>query len=112
MSTDAVSRRQFATRMAAAGAALPLLAMPMPPAQADEKAEPDPPGPLVQPPAMSHLLLEVIKQKYPTGLSAEHEAPILKAIERNLARSRTLSLFPLSNADEPTTTFAAWRADG
>jgi hypothetical protein len=55
------------------------------------------------------LLLELIKREYPKNLEDEHLAHIRRELEQQQSRSRVLSAFPLTNADEPAPVFRAWR---
>lgn len=58
------------------------------------------------------LLLVLVKQADPDRLKSEHLDQLRLDLELNLLRSAVLSGFPLTNADEPAPTFAAWRAEG
>lgn len=56
------------------------------------------------------LLLEMVQQGEKRKLEPEQLAAIRRDLERQLVRSRIMSRFPLTNADEPGVHFAAWRA--
>jgi hypothetical protein len=53
-----------------------------------------------------------LEQLYPDNLTDEHRAALKQRLERQAIRSRMLSSFKLTNADEPATMFAAYRAEG
>lgn len=58
------------------------------------------------------LYLALIASFDPEHLTAAHLAALRDEVAANLSASRTLSNFPLTNADEPAPVFAAWRAEG
>lgn len=58
------------------------------------------------------LYLAMIARLDAERLTAEHLAALRDEVAGNLSASRTLSAFPLTNADEPAPVFAAWRAEG
>lgn len=58
------------------------------------------------------LYLALVKQLDPQRLQPEHLKKIRDDIAAQLVRSKRLSNFPLTNADEPAPVFAAWRAGG
>jgi hypothetical protein len=57
------------------------------------------------------LILELVKREYPKNLNEQHLTHIRREIEQQQARSRVLSAFPLTNADEPAPVFRAYRKD-
>lgn len=58
------------------------------------------------------LLLDLIRRVDPERLKSEHLEQLRGDVELNLRRSKTLSAFALTNADEPAPVFAAWRSEG
>lgn len=58
------------------------------------------------------LYLALIARFDADHLTAEHLAALRDEVAANLTTSRTLSAYPLTNADEPAPVFAAWRAEG
>lgn len=112
MSRPAVNRRTFAKQLAAGSLAAGPLAVGIPLA-ADEPAKPQtPPAPQPQPPAPAELVLKLLAQFYPRPLDEAQQAEVLRQIAEDQARSKILSSFPLTNADEPAPVFAAWRSEG
>ena len=105
-----VNRRTFAKHLAAGAiASAPAAALSAGEPVDDNKPEPTGAGP--NPPAPADLLLELIKRHYPTNLDDAKLAQIRGQIEHHMARSKVLSTFPLTNADEPAPVFTAWRAE-
>ena len=102
MSRPAVNRRTFAKQLAAGSLAAGPLAIGVPLA-ADEPAQPQ------TPPA--ELVLKLLAQFYPHPLDEAQQAEVLRQIAEDQARSKILSSFPLTNADEPASVFAAWRSE-
>ena len=102
MQKTTVDRRQFA-RCLTAGV---LGSLPAAAAAAEEK--PDEQPKLAAP---AELILDLVKQRYPQRLEEEHLALIRRDIESALNRSRLLSSFPLTNADEPAFVFSAYRKE-
>ncbi|HEV3022609.1 MAG TPA: hypothetical protein VGX76_09075 [Pirellulales bacterium] len=106
-----VDRRTFAKYLAAGAIAVaPAAAL-----RADEpanEAKPDPPPTKADPQAPADLVLALVKQQYPKNLDDAKLAQIRGQIEHQMSRSRVLSSFPLTNADEPAPVFAAWRMEG
>jgi hypothetical protein len=103
MENARVGRRAFARALAAGAAVLaPLGPAPLLPAAAD-----DPEAPALTP---SELVLQLVQAHYPDRLEPEHLSQIRQHIERHQALARVLHDYPLTNADEPATLFAAWRA--
>lgn len=105
MPTDFINRRRFAASLAAGALAAAPAAAAQGAAAADAK---DPPA-AIDPVA---LVLDRVKQQYPDRLEAEHLEQIRQQIERHQAISQVLSQFPLTNADEPASTFRAYRREG
>lgn len=102
MPNESINRRHFAASLAAGAlGAAPLAAQGD---EAEKSAEP----PAIDPVA---LVLDRVKQQYPDRLEADHLHQIRQQIERHQAISQALSQFPLTNADEPTTIFAAYRRE-
>lgn len=116
---ETFTRRDFARLLAAAGVAVPLF-----PVQAEdqkpvadkpktdqvpeEKPEPAEPKPV----PVERLLMLVVARLYPhENLTPEILENIYQDIQGDLRRSRALSSFPLTNADEPAFHFAAYRND-
>jgi hypothetical protein len=58
------------------------------------------------------LLLELVRRIDPDRLKQEHLDQLRGDLELNLQRSKVLSAFALTNADEPAPVFAAWRSEG
>ena len=56
--------------------------------------------------------LQLLQLLYPERLTREHLVTLREKLERQYLRSRLLSAYPLTNADEPALKFAAYRADG
>jgi hypothetical protein len=117
MSQAPLDRRTFACRLAASAVAAPLgasviegTASAEPPVEVKKPQLPDKQPPQDQPPSPAQWILELVKQQYPQRLEAEHLQRIAKDIETNLARSKTLSSYPLTNADEPAPVFGAYRS--
>lgn len=124
-----LDRRAFACSLAATGAAaLAGCGSPAPPPakiveepiakvelpKLEPKIEPpklDPLEPAPEPvkPKPADLLLDLVRHLYPDRLEPNHLAVILGELQRQLARSQVLSSFPLTNADEPASVFAAYR---
>jgi hypothetical protein len=97
-----LDRREFACSFLAGGllgsATGSLAAAQTPPPAAAEKPQPPP----------SLLILSWIVQQCPDqSLSEDDLANILADIRLDLSRGAELSKFPLTNADEPATVFAA-----
>ena len=112
MSRPAVNRRTFAKQLAAGSLAAGPLAVGVP-LVADEPAKPQtPPEPQTQPAAPAELVLKLLVQIYPHPLDEAQQAEVLRQIAEDQARSKILSGFPLTNADEPAPVFAAWRSEG
>lgn len=57
------------------------------------------------------LILELVKREHPKNLNDEYLAQIRREIAQQQARSRVLSAFPLTNADEPAPVFRAYRKE-
>lgn len=102
MSKHEIDRRDFARRVALGLAPLTVAAVA---SAADEKKEP----PLVEP--ADHLLAMLVAE-YPENLTREHLVELRAKLSRQLARSKVLSSFPLTNADEPATILRAYRGAG
>lgn len=102
-----LSRREFAGQIAA-GAAPMILAC----AGNGAAAEPEKPKE-EKPPSPVEKMLDLIRQQYPDQrLDAAGLAEIKEELEAQVARSKRLSAFPLTNADEPGFAFRAYRRDG
>ncbi len=58
------------------------------------------------------LLVDLVREKYPDErLNAAAIEEIRSDFRHFVGRSKTLSSFPLVNADEPGFVFSAWRSD-
>lgn len=58
------------------------------------------------------LLVDLVRDKYPDDRLDDAAVEEIRSDFRHfVARSKLLSGFPLTNADEPGFAFAAWRAD-
>jgi hypothetical protein len=106
MSRSVVNRRAFAKQLAAGSLAAAPLAIAV--SGASEKE----PRPADQSVAAAELALRLLQQLYPHPLDDAQRAEIQKQIVEDQRRSKILSGFPLTNADEPAPTFAAWRGEG
>ena len=115
MSNPPLDRRQFAVRLGAGlASAAPLLSN-----AAVSASEAETP-PVAKKPAetaantlsSAELILELVKRQYPDRLTDESLKLILADIGRDLARCKSLSSFPLTNADEPAFIFSAYRSEG
>ncbi|GAB4134782.1 MAG: hypothetical protein Tsb009_00180 [Planctomycetaceae bacterium] len=112
-----VTRRQFARQIAISATAVPLTGC-LPDSsptvlanESDAKKKHADKSETSSDPA--DLLLSVVKQQYPhENLTDEVLAKIRSDIRYQLRMSRTLSKFPLKNADEPAFVFSAYRNDG
>lgn len=107
-----VDRRTFAKQLAAGSLAAAPLAIAALPAKADEPNKAPPQAPADKPLSPEELALKLIQQLYPHPLDETQLAEIQKQIAEDQRRSKTLSSFPLTNADEPAPVFAAWRSEG
>lgn len=58
------------------------------------------------------LWLELVRRIDPERLRPELLDQVRGDLELNLQRSKVLSSFALTNADEPAPVFAAWRSEG
>ena len=113
MSRPAVNRRTFAKQLAAGSLAAGPLAVGVPLAAAEPAQPQTPPPPQQQQPAApAELVLKLLAQFYPHPLDEAQQAEVLRQIAEDQARSKILSSFPLTNADEPAPVFAAWRSEG
>ena len=106
MSQPIVDRRTFAKQLAAGSLAAGPLAIVSSGAVAEE------PKPADKSPSPEGLALKLIQQLYPHAFDETQLAEIQKQIAEDQRRSKTLSSFPLANADEPAPVFAAWRSEG
>ena len=98
-------RREFACYLAAGVAGLSAL-----PASGDDEATGDMPG--LGSFSESELLLDLVRRVDADRLQREHLDQLRGDLELNLQRSKVLSAFALTNADEPAPVFAAWRSEG
>lgn len=112
-----LSRRAFARFMTLGAVAVPGLVTS---GAAQETPAADQPGPGLKPgkaaseesPSELESLAGLILRRYGDDrLDEKAVTGILRDIQGDLVRGRVLSRFPLTNADEPAFTFAAWRAD-
>jgi len=106
-----VSRRTFTQHLITTSA---IAAAPAAVLKADDPPnddKPGPPGADAKSTAPVDLVLELVKRFYPKNLDEAKLGQIRGQIEHHMSRSRVLSAIPLTNADEPATVFAAWRAD-
>ena len=101
MSRSVVNRRVFAKQLAAGSLAAAPLAIAVSETIANEPR-----------PADKAVALQLIQELYPHALDDAQRAEIQKQIAYDQRRSKILSGFPLTNADEPAPTFAAWRGEG
>ncbi|HJT36308.1 MAG TPA: hypothetical protein VJ783_30075 [Pirellulales bacterium] len=111
--TESLDRRSFTKRIVGGAVAAPIAAS----AITDnlDAAEPvqQPASNSAPPPQREEdLYLALVKQLDPNRLQPEHLKKIRDDIVAQLARSKRLSGFPLTNADEPAPVFSAWRAEG
>ena len=105
-------RRDFAKRLSTGAVAASLARSAIlidahaaePAAKTDDSKNPGPPTP-------EDLYLALVRQIDPEHLRPEHLAGIRGDIASYLARSKRLSSFPLTNADEPAPVYSAWRAE-
>ena len=111
MSGPIVDRRTFAKQIAAGSLVAGPLALAAPLA-ADEPQKPEAPPAAEQPAPPAELVQQLLAQLYPYPLDEAQRTELVKQIAEDLARSKTLSGFPLANADEPAPVFAAWRSEG
>lgn len=101
--TRALNRREFTARslwgavLVGAGSTAAAQA----PANRDPQALAD---------AVAGAQLGLIEQLYPEHLTDELRATLRQKLARQALRSRLLSAYRLTNADEPATMFAAYRA--
>ncbi|HUY34183.1 MAG TPA: hypothetical protein VMV69_15655 [Pirellulales bacterium] len=103
-----VNRRTFAKHLATGViAAAPAGALKAGDPDAGDK--PETPAKPTRIPSPAELLLELIKRLYPKNLDEAKLAQIRGQVEHHMSRSKVLSAFPLTNADEPAPIFAAWR---
>ncbi len=100
MSEHEIDRRSFARRVALGIAPLTVAGSAL---AADDKTVPQ----KVEP--ADHLLALLVAE-YPENLTREHLIELREKLARQTARSKVLSSFPLSNADEPATILRAYRA--
>lgn len=114
--SDLITRRQFAGAVAGTSALAAISG-----AEADEKAKKtkEPPKKAVAEPMKAdearstlELIVQIAKQEFPhEKLDAAAIEEIRSDVRNNLSRSKVLSKFPLTNADEPGFIFGAWRKD-
>lgn len=98
-------RRDFACYLAAGAAGLSAS-----PVSGDDKSTDEVPklGSFSEP----ELLLELLRRIDAERLKREHLDQLRGDLELNLQRSKVLSAFAMTNADEPAPVFAAWRSEG
>lgn len=116
--SEVVGRRAFAQALALASLSAPALLAQEPPKaekQPDKpttppKPEPDKPEVVEAPRSAADILLELVERSEQRKLEPQQRAAIHRDLERQVVRSRILSRFPLTNADEPGVHFAAFRA--
>lgn len=111
MTSPAVNRRTFAKQIAAGSLAAGPLAIAAPLA-AEEPVKDANSSAAERPATRPELVLQLLAQTYPHPLDDGQRAEVLRQIEEDQARSKVLSSFPLTNADEPAPVFAAWRSEG
>ncbi len=110
MHREVVDRRTFARQLAATSLAASPLALGAAAARADEAESPKQDSTeKAAPPA--ELTLQLLRRLYPHEFDESQLAELRRQIEEDQARSRILSRFALTNADEPAPIFAAWRAE-
>ena len=108
MTHENLNRREFTGRFAA-GIAIPLVAA----AATDNAAEAVQKTSDAKPPSPVERMLDLIREQYPDPrLDEAAIAEIREELESQVARSKRLSAFPLSNADEPGILFRAYRGEG
>ena len=98
-------RRDFACYLAAGVAGLSASQV-----SGDDKATGDTPG--LGSFSEAELLLDLVRRIDADRLQREHLDQLRGDLELNLQRSKVLSAFALTNADEPAPVFAAWRSEG
>jgi hypothetical protein len=106
--SEAFDRRQFGARLATVAAAPASVLFGAAEASAAEQ-KPEPPAP----PSEVDLYWELVRRHYPDARLDEpaNREEIRDELETQLARSKTLSRFPLTNADEPGFAFGAYRRE-
>ena len=110
---ESLNRRNFAVRFAGSAVAASLAASAMPAdAKAAEPVEEAKKTPVAEPPREEELYLALVSRLDAEHLGPEHLERIRSDIAGCLARSKRLSRFPLTNADEPAPVYSAWRAEG
>lgn len=121
MSQSPIDRRNFGHKLITAGAALvagqeavaqaddskPDKRKPAQAAAKDAPAE-DKPGQEEKVRA-EDLIVQLVEAAYPLNLDEANLRQIRQQVAVQLVRSRILSNFPLTNADEPAPTFRAYR---
>lgn len=114
MSETNLTRRAFGHQFAlgVAGASLITDETVAQEAAADKKkpAQPSEPEARQQPPEEAYLLGLVLRRYPDERLDEAAINAIVKDIRGDVIRGRVLSKFPLTNADEPSPIFQAWRA--
>lgn len=111
MHQEVVDRRTFARRLAATSLAASPLALGAAPVGAGDAESPkqDSSDNAKSP---AELTLQLLRQLYPHEFIETQLAELRRQIEEDQARSKVLSSFALTNADEPAPIFGAWRAEG
>jgi hypothetical protein len=113
MSLPEIDRRRFHRALGAMSAAgLADMSLAAESNASPPAAKPAEPAPVSAKLSEVELYLALIASFDPEHLTAEHLAALRDEVAANLSASRTLSDFPLTNADEPAPVFAAWRAEG
>ncbi len=101
---DPISRREFAGLVVAGT----MVSTSTEVDSAEEKPKPDAKSSL----SPVELLVDLVREKYPHERLDEAAIEEVRSDFRHfVGRSKTLSSFPLVNADEPGFVFSAWRAD-
>ncbi len=107
MMNNHLSRREFAGRLAA-GAGIPIIAAATGDAAVAAQKIED-----AMPHSQVERMLDLIRQQYPDQrLDEAGIAEIREELEAQVARSKRLSAFPLTNSDEPGFVFRAFRGEG
>ncbi|MEX0702023.1 MAG: hypothetical protein WD069_08000 [Planctomycetales bacterium] len=119
MSSGCLDRREFARRIAAGLAGMPLIAesataqQPPPASPPREPARDGDRERRADPPDEAKLLLAVVRRRYADErLDGAVLAGIEGELRQHLRQGELLARAGLTNSDEPAFVFAAYRADG
>lgn len=104
------TRREFAGL--AAGSVLSGAALSAAEPAKSEKKKPEEPAKPSAGPLPQDLIIDLVKQQYPHERLDEAALDEVRSdVRQHLNRSKVLSSYPLTNAQEPGFVFSAWRAD-